>query len=162
MGVDIHMYLTQFNKKTNKWEEVVLYHKNEEGNIVPIDIFSGRDYELFDILSGHENYNFPSSSIHVDSLPDSIKEKLFECEEENGYYGFSQVNFADLQLYLAHHPLVRDYDWEDENTFEQQAWKDSPLKQLVERIKWILTLDDKWWAGITYDSDIKLIYWFDR
>lgn len=161
MGRDIHVRIVQFNYKTNQYEEVVLYRKNLENKITPVSAYDARDYELFDILNGDEDNYFPNKYIYMENLPDDLRKDIETYQGIEGYYNFYEINLADLKLYLYNHPKVRDYDWEDEETFDKEGWKDNPVKNFIEHIKWYINIVDMWWFGSSLDSDIRILYWFD-
>lgn len=161
MGRDIHVRIVQFNYKTNQYEEIVLYHKNRENKIVPVSAYDARHYELFNILDGTEDEYFPNRTIYIENLPNDLKQEIEECKNTSGYYNFYETNLADMKLYLYNHPKVRDYDWEDDETFEEKGWKDSPIKSFIEHIEWYIGIADMWWIGAFLDSNIRILYWFD-
>lgn len=59
MGTDIHIFVERFNKKTNKWENINMYYKdNHSGNFVMDDGFElGRDYIGFARLANVRGYD---------------------------------------------------------------------------------------------------------
>ena len=161
MGRDIHVRLVQFNHKTNQYEEVVLYRKNQQNKIVPVYAYDSRNYELFDILDGTDDNYFPYTPVNTENLPSELKKEIEECQQTDGYYNFYETNLADVKIYLYDHSKVRDYDWHDENTFEKEGWKDNPAKNFIECIERYIGIADVWWFGAQFDSNIRIIYWFD-
>jgi hypothetical protein len=97
----------------------------------------------------------------MENLPDNLKQEIEECKKTSGYYDFYETNLADMKLYLYNHPKVRDYDWEDEETFNEKGWKDNPIKSFIEKIETYINVADMWWLGSSLDSDIRVLYWFD-
>lgn len=161
MGRDIHFRIIKFNRKKNAYEEVQLYRK-EDGSYHNVYFYTGRDYELFDILNGNEDDCFPCRSIYMENLPASIRKEIDECRNISGYYGFYEANLAEIRLYLKNHPKVRDWDYqyEDDEKWDKEAWKDNPVASLVKRIDYFIDFFDEYnWEYS--DSDVRLIYWFD-
>lgn len=163
MGRDIHLHLVKFNRKENRYEEVKLYRKSKDGTYYVVDLFPGRDGELFDILNGNEDDYFPCRPIHVENLPSSLAEEIKKDINTFGYYDFKEANLADIKIYLKEHPKVRDWDYECEGNqekWEKKAWKENPVKSLVRRIDYFIDFFDEYnWEYS--DSDVRLIYWFD-
>lgn len=161
MGRDIHVRIVQLNRETNQYEEVVLYRKNKQGEMAPVYAYDARHYELFEILDGDNCDYFPYIPVYTENLPARLKEEIEECKDIDGYYNFYEANLADIKIYLHNHPKVRDYDWDNEDTFEKEGWKDNPVKYFIECIERYLGIADVWWFGEQFDSNIRIIYWFD-
>lgn len=159
MGVDIHLHLIKFNYETGKYDEVKLYKKDNKTGFEAIPIYCGRDYELFNILKGHED-DFPCKSIYENNLPEELIKEINK-DKTDYCYGFLEANLADIKLYLKNHPRVRDYDWEDEETFDKEEWKDNPVKHLIDLIEYSINFWDDRWGWYPQNSDVRLIYWFD-
>ena len=82
MGVDIHIKVAIFDKKTEKYQDVNLYNKDN----VRIDIFPYRNYTLFDILSGNDDeIKLRSSEISFSTLESSLKGEIKAYQNEVGY-----------------------------------------------------------------------------
>ena len=164
MGIDIHVRLVKKNRETNTWEQIKLYYKNKD-QFKLVDIYPFRHYELFDILTGKEDYI--ASNIELANLPEDLSKEIEKYKHINGYYDFKEATLADLKLYLYKVPKVRDWDYEDyeddnpkawEN--DPKAWKDNPVKSFIERIERYLDFVDWSWDEFPA-SDIKILYWFD-
>lgn len=144
MGIDIHVYITKYNREKRAYDEIDLYAHD-----CRVSPFDERNYELFDILS------------EVPSLPIDTKiivygEVLFdyrnatEPNREEGYYGygFRQINLADL-LYF----YVTDYDYEEKDY----------LGPFIEDIKnYIKIADRDSYQVESLPSLYNIIYWFDN
>lgn len=151
MGTDIHVYIFKKNRKTNTWKQVKLY-KKDKNRFNIINPYPFRSHEIFEIL---KEIHCP---ITLKELPGDFQAKIKECQNTVEYYGFSEINLADLKLYLNKHPKVRDWDYEED---DPKAMKTNPIKFFIKRIeRYIDFYDDFWDCSNTY-SDIKIIYWFD-
>lgn len=158
MSKNIYVRIIKRNRQDGTWKQIKLFYKDKD-NIKPVDIYPYQNYELFDILSGNENDSFPYSTIIKNDLPYVLIKEINKYQSTFGYYccNFSEINLADLKLYLQKVPKVRDYDYED---IDPKAWKDNPVKGFIEHIESYLDFADPYWNFDPY-SDIKIIYWFD-
>ena len=160
MGTDIYMYILA--EHDGKWEPLKLFRKKEE-EFKYARPYSARDRELFDILSGEEvEEDWPAIPINENLLPLDLKQEVTEKFQISGYYGFNEINLADLKLYILEHPQVRDYDYESKNEedFDLYGWKNNPLKKFFEIIENYIFFAD----NLTYYaplSHFKIIYYFD-
>jgi len=137
MGKDIHVRLIQFNRKTNEYELVKLYRKiNNEFRAIPV--YEGRDYSLFDQL---EDDAFPSRAIYTPNLPEELRQELNECEEETGYFGFREINLADLKLYYNNTKRIK-FSFIDTINNYINLYNTEP---------WLYS-----------SSDVRILYWFDN
>lgn len=155
MGKDIHVRIIKKDRETGKWNQIKLYHK-ENKKFKMVDIYPFRNYELFDILNETEDEKYYANNICTSDLPIALKQEIEKLKKTVGYYGFKEVNLADLKLYLYHNPKVKDYDTEDPKSF-----KDNPVKNFIERIEQYLDFSDPYWDIDNSFSDIRIIYWFD-
>lgn len=158
MGVDIHVRIIIKNRDKNIWEEAKLYYK-KDNDFKAVDICPYRNYELFDILNHKENDDFLNTQPIFDAdLPETLKGEIVEYRNSLGYYGFREINLADLKLYLYCKPKIRDWDYEEN---DPKAMKDNPVKYFIEQIEQYISF-----ASFMYDftppSDIKIIYWFNH
>jgi hypothetical protein len=160
MGTDIHMYILA--EDNGEWKPLKLFRKKEE-EFKYVPPYLGRNSELFDILSGKEvEEDWSALPINENLLPLDLKQEINEKFQISGYYGFNEINLADLQLYILKYPQVRDYDYEPKNErdFDLYGWKDNPLKKFFEIIENYIFFAD----NLTYYaplSHFKIIYWFD-
>lgn len=155
MGRDIHVKIVKLDQTTNKWKNVKLYSKKNRKFKI-INPYSFRNYELFDILNGKEDDKYILSPIIISSLPLDLQQEIKKCKDTCGYYGFYEINLADLKLYLNKVPKIRDYDYEDD---DPKAWKDNPVKFFIENIEYYIDFAEPYWNGLY--SNIRIIYWFD-
>lgn len=158
MSVDIHVRLVTYNTKTKEWISPILYKKNKVGEIEPVYPWgdSGKNYQMFDIMSGGDCY-FPFTAINEDCLPIDLKKEISDNE---GCYGFAEVNLADMKNYAALHSKVEnDYYGEDTN---EKRYIRNPIFSLIEEIEQYLTFAWPLWDFNGVYSKIRVIYWFDR
>lgn len=145
MGVDIHIYITKYNTETRAYDEIDLYANNNR-----VSPFSGRNSELFDILS-HEVPSLPiDDGLIIDGEVVFDYHNATNPDTEEGYYGygFHQVNLADL-LYF----YVTDYNYEEEDY----------LGPFIEDIKnYIRFADTEFYHAESLPSLYNIIYWFDN
>lgn len=161
MGADIHVRIIKRNSN-GKWESVKLYTK-ENKKIKKINFYPFRNYELFDIITGKRNDNFPSSPIYMSDIPiDVLNEIKIAKKPEMCCYNFYEANLADLKLYINSNPKIRDYDYESKNDedFEKNGWKDNPVIYFVKRIEDIIDIADPFWDFFP-PSNVRILYWFD-
>ena len=159
MGRDIHVKIVKKDRETNTWKRIKLYYK-EKRKFKVIDIYPFRNYELFDILNEKDesDEHIFASSIVTDDLPIALKNEIETAKKSFGFYGFREINLADLKLYLHKVPKIRDYDYEEN---DPKAWKDNPVKYFIEKIEQYIDFADPYWDFYCIDSDIRIIYWFD-
>lgn len=159
MGRDIHVRIVKKDRETNTWKHVKLYHK-EKRKFKVIDVYPFRNYELFDILDEKDenDEHFFAPPIVTDNLPIALKNEIETAKQSFGFYGFREINLADLKLYLNKVPKIRDYDYEDD---DPKAWKDNPVKYFIEKIEQYIEFAVPYWDFYSIDSDIRIIYWFD-
>ena len=159
MGVDIHVKIA-YKDSEKGWKEVKLYTKNDEDKFEEVDIFPGKNSEIFDIMSGKEDEYFPNTPIYKKDLPDSIVKEIEEAENTFGYFNFYEVNLADLKLYIKNHPTIPDYDaeWKD----DKKVYKPNPIISVVEDVEAFMDFAEPFWVFDGSYSCIRIIYWFDR
>ena len=176
MGVDIHVKLFKYLKDENLYKEIALYRKAEKideslyglkkGDMVKVFLFSGRDYELFDILQNKGNdsaVGFPSVSINFNSYDDEAKEVLSDILNEKYYYSQSEVSLADMKIYCTQEPKVVDYDVDWGDDWEQgdpKPMKDNPVIGFFENIVQYIYFADEDFAFNPL-SYYKIVYYFD-
>lgn len=153
MGTDIHVYIFKKNRETNAWKWVKLYRK-EKGHFNYINPYPFRSNEIFDMLKNEVN-SFP---VILKGLPGDFQKEIKEYQNQIGCYGFSEINLADLKIYLNKHPKVRDWDYEENDT---KAMKTNPIKFFIKRIEQYIDFYDDFWDYTSPYSDVKIIYWFD-
>lgn len=152
MGRDIHVHIVKRCK--NEWKEINLFTEEKDGfeRVSPYDY---RDYELFDYLNGNEDddFSYIPTPIELETLPNTLKERILKYKDIDGYYGFHEINMADFRIYLLKNPTVKDY--EDENP---NAVKENPLQDFFKTILNYISFVE--WQ-VEKLSDYKVVYWFD-
>ena len=150
MGKDIHVYLIRKHPEENQWKEVILYEKDGE-EFKQIPPFVSRDYFLFSYLEKNEDIEVPVSPLFPEFLPDELK-KVYNNEKE-WCFGFSEMNLADLQIYLLEKPTILDDDG-----YDSKARVDNPLKIFLEDLKNYIKIKE--WYPLPL-SCYKVVFWFD-
>ena len=124
MGTDIHLYVEHYNKESKRWENLFLYKKSSEGEFLPVDIYDGRDYDLFGLLAGVR------SVIDPFVLPRGVPEDM-SCEVSKAYgdgecyYAPTWYDYCELQAY--------EYMMADSLTAIQA--KDKKINKLESQVK---------------------------
>ena len=152
MGIDIHVRVIYYNRTNKEWREPKLYLGSEEDPTVfdRVRPYTYRNYELFNTLS---NISLP---IEDNNLPKDLKKEIDDCRNAVGYYGFSEINLADLELYCIKNPTVRDYDSEDSTAIKENPVIEFKLK-IFEYLKMVFPFDD-----FQTLSFVRIIFWFDH
>ena len=158
MGRDIHVRIVKKDKKTGKWNQIKIYRKEKKRKFNVIDIYPFRNYELFNILDEKEDVKYHADIICTADLPITLKQEIEKFKNISGYFGFREINLADLKLYLYCSPKIRDYDYEEK---DPKAFKDNPIKYFIEQIERYLDFADPYWDVCRPASDVRIIYWFD-
>lgn len=172
MGRDIHIYVEKYNRANKVWDALIPVIKTRDynNNLVEkqVDFFSGRNYELFEILEGEEYEIFDPHYSIIDDLSPEVQEKYdaaFNSEEYTGYFNFRWTTLADLYIAILEHPEVVDYDAEwrtDKDGNDIKAYKPNPLKYIFDRV--VFYVEDLYeeWNWKTVSSEIRIVYWFDN
>jgi hypothetical protein len=148
MGKDIHVAIVIRNTQTGHYDKVEIFNKKKDKyiSIPPYDV---RNYELFSLLEE----DVPSNGLHTAFLEPSLVKEILEKKDTIGYFGFKEVNLADLKNYLICNPTIIDYEKDEECN------KTNPIKFFIERIEYYIEF-----AGYEYyyPSDVYILYWFDN
>ena len=156
MGVDMWMRVAKLNTETGKYDPVWLYTKDADGNFQKVNVYNGRDYDLFDILQDQDGKGFPCHKVYTSLLSDELATEVQEYRNELGTYGFYEVNLADMQTYALRHPDIPDYESDD----DEIKLRPTPIQKLIDNVLHYVELYD--WLSFWDNeySEIKLIYWF--
>ena len=102
------MFVERHNKETGQWKNLSLYKKNQDGTYTPVDIYDGRDYELFGLLAGVRGDFSGLFSIdggagylhHPRGLPDDLSPEVKE-EYGDGEYWHTPTwyDYSELRAY---------------------------------------------------------------
>ena len=158
MGKDIHLHVVKFYHEDRYFHELKLFRVDKKtGEFKDVDIYSYRDYEMFDEM---EDMEFPSTSIKLSSLAPELREEIEKRMNFIGYHTFSCINLASFALYNEKHPTVKDYeaDWGEDG--KDVKYKPNPLKSLYDDILTFLSFAD-WDYDWTPLSDYCLLFYFD-
>lgn len=151
MGRDIHVKILKKNKNLELWEPVVLY-KKENGEFKEINFITYRDQDLFNILLGDSDTFFPFSPLNEANIAEPLRKEIEKKRGIIGYYGFCEANLADVRIYLQENPKIKS-DYTEEEII-------NPVEHLVDIVYKVLNIAQEYdvpW----YDSQIRIIYWFD-
>lgn len=121
-----------------------------------VPVFDSRDRELFDALTDED---VPHCAINHSLLPKDLATEIQEIKETVGFYGFSEVNLADLGMYIVQNPEVPDYDADWGPDGKEKVYKDNPVCKLYELVLAYIRFanKDSWMPLSAY----KVLYWFD-
>lgn len=151
MGKDIHVAIAIRNIETRYYDKVEIFNKKGD-KYVSINPYDMRNHELFELLED----DIPWNQLHTTFLEPSFAEEIEKKKDTTGYFGFREINLADLKNYLMLNPTVPDYDNDDT---EELTYKTSPIKFFIEQIEYYIEF-----AGYEFysPSDIYILYWFDN
>ena len=135
MGVDIHLYIAKLNKQTNIWEELELFHKNQE----KVYAFQDRNHDIFDMLDENSSSYTLEMNEHVTG---SVATDFLYAQDSLGFYKFREINLADLKLATK---SSRRYKW---------------FIKLIEN--YINFAEDSLSDAELHPSSYKIIYWYDH
>lgn len=151
MGKDIHVAIAIRDTEAGNYKRVSIF-RQRNNKIEEIPPYDARNHELFELLEK----DVPFNGLHTTFLEPSFAEEIEKKENIVGYFGFREINLADLKNYLMLNPTVPDYD-NDET--EELTYKTNPIKFFIEQIEYYIEF-----AGYEFysPSDIYILYWFDN
>lgn len=151
MGKDIHVAIAIRDTEAGNYQRVSIF-RQRNNKIEEIPPYDTRNHELFELLEK----DVPFNGLHTTFLEPSFAEEIEKKENIVGYFGFREINLADLKNYLMLNPTVPDYD-NDET--EELTYKTNPIKFFIEQIEYYIEF-----AGYEFysPSDIYILYWFDN
>lgn len=164
MGADIHIKVVKFNHETRYYDELQLFTRNNKGEYFPVDIFPGRNSEMFGAMQNQEvdNYGrFPATPLKLDSLSPSLREEMKAEMDYSDTYSFNEIGVEAFRNYVKEHKKIYNYDlvW-DELGYDAKATEiKNPLKDMYKDIQAYIFFATGWWEN-NY-SDYKMIFWFD-
>ena len=177
MGCDIHIRLEKMNKE-GEWESIDYYKIREDWEdskkyhpstfpFFPVDIYDGRDYELFGILAGVRS-SYPNSIVEPRGIPDSANH--FVKDEYEASKDFihtpSWLTLGELRkTWYAH----MDDDPKDEDGCDNVYIR--LLEGIIKPIEYRLA--DLWFvfaeddveleeACRKYWNTVRIVFWFDN
>lgn len=171
MGKDIYNFV-ELRDKEGKWHiaPVMVKHQyvddneKEWGYAQP---YSGRDYELFDILSGGKNYScidYPRGlPIDVSDEVRAEREKFIDKDEvsdEPRDFAFDDTYFTLFELRLAldnKKKYPKWHKWTDcDGNVQKEAGPRDRLRYFVDSIDMLASM-----CGYYNDVDVRVVLWFD-
>lgn len=124
MGCDIHLFCERYNKESKRWENLSLYKKNDNGTFDAVDVYIGRDYELFGLLAGVRSYTNPF--VIPRGIPDDLSCEVAK-EYGSGEYFHTPTWYDYCELH-AYEYMMRD-------SCREIKQRDDKIKELEEQIK---------------------------
>lgn len=124
MGCDIFVHLEHYNKESKRWENLSLYKKDTDGTFKSVDVYDGRDYELFGILAGVRGCNSPF--VYPRGVPDDLS-----CEVSNRYGDgeyFHTPTWYDYCELNAYEKMMSD-------SYKELRKKSKEIEQLKKQLK---------------------------
>ena len=151
MGKDIHVAIAIRDTEKGYYNKVEIFNKKGDKYFY-INPYDTRNHELFELL----DEDVPFSGLHTTFLEPSFAEEIEKEKDIIGYFGFREINLADLKNYLMLNPTVPNYD---NNDTEELIYKTNPIKFFIEQIEYYIKF-----AGYEFysPSDIYILYGFDN
>lgn len=153
MGTDIHLYVEHYNKESKRWDSLSLYKKSSEDKFSLVDIYDGRDYELFSLLAGVRSMIAPFVSPR--GVPDDMSCEVSKAYGDGQYYHTpTWYDWCELQTYeRAYERIFDKYDDEyDTNSLCKR------LDGFMNDIEKVLNAYDIYYPK---PGDIRIVMWFD-
>lgn len=165
MGTDIHVKIQARAKNSDEWNYITLYRKNlGTGEMESIDCYTGRDYELFDLLSS-------VGRSHVDCLvePRGLPEKLapeiheqFYCFDEDGedcspyWHSTTWYDITELRAFCDSSKI------DQHSVYEDIGAEFTPLAERFRRFVYDINQTlDAYWIWYPNPGEVQVIMWFD-
>lgn len=177
MGTDIHCFVEKYNKETGKWENLSIYKKNDDGTFKPVDIYDGRNLELFSLIAGVGSFYVNTWNIGCLVSPRGVPDDLSpEVEEEyDGGECFFNETWYDLCELEAYEYMMKDSasyikklkqeikllknepvdEYDDNDAFGGLALS---LGSFMDSIRTVLSAYNLWCHK---PNEVRVIMWFD-
>ena len=150
MGTDIHLYVEHYNKESKRWDSLSLYKKFSEDKFSPVDIYDGRDYELFGLLTGVRSMIAPF--VFPRGVPDDMSCKVSKAYGDGQYYHTpTWYDYCELQAYER----IFDNEYDDEDDTNSLRKR---LDGFMNDIEKVLNAYDIYYPK---PGDIRIVMWFD-
>lgn len=150
MGCDIYLYVEHYNKESKLWENLFLYKKSSEGEFLPVDIYDGRDYELFGLLAGVRSMIAPF--VFPRGVPDDMSCEVSKAYGDGQYYHTpTWYDWCELQAYER----IFDNEYDDEDDTISLCER---LNGFMSDIEKVLNAYDIYYPK---PGDIRIVMWFD-
>lgn len=150
MGTDIHLYVEHYNKESKRWDSLSLYKKSSEDKFFPVDIYDGRDYELFGLLAGVRSIIAPF--VFSRGVPDDMSCEVSKAYGDGQYYHTpTWYDWCELQTYER----IFDNEYDDEDDANSLCKR---LDGFMNDIEKVLNAYDIYYPK---PGDIRIVMWFD-
>ncbi len=150
MGTDIHLYVEHYNKESKRWDSLSLYKKSSEDKFFPVDIYDGRDYELFGLLAGVRSIIAPF--VFSRGVPDDMSCEVSKAYGDGQYYHTpTWYDWCELQTYER----IFDNEYDDEDDTNSLCKR---LDGFMNDIEKVLNAYDIYYPK---PGDIRIVMWFD-
>lgn len=150
MGTDIHLYVEHYNKESKRWDSLSLYKKSSEDKFFPVDIYDGRDYELFGLLAGVRS--IIASFVFSRGVPDDMSCEVSKAYGDGQYYHTpTWYDWCELQTYER----IFDNEYDDEDDINSLCKR---LDGFMNDIEKVLNAYDIYYPK---PGDIRIVMWFD-
>ena len=150
MGCDIYLYVEHYNKESKRWENLSLYKKSDEGTFSSVDIYDGRDYELFGLLAGVRSMIAPF--VLPRGVPDDMSCEVSKAYGDGQYYHTpTWYDWCELQTYER----IFDNEYDDEDDTNSLCKR---LDGFINDIEKVLNAYDIYCPK---PGDIRIVMWFD-
>lgn len=164
MGTDIHLYVEHYNKESKRWDSLSLYKKSSEDKFSPVDIYDGRDYELFGLLAGVRSMIDPF--VFPRGVPDDMSCEVSKAYGDGQYYHApTWYDYCELQAYNKRMSqfIPRDEEKEFDDDVEYDDEDDTislceRLNDFMNDIEKVLNAYDIYYPK---PGDIRIVMWFD-
>lgn len=155
MGTDINVHIEKMNKETGKWEDLYLYRKNKDGEFERCLVYSGRNHELFSLLSEVNSFHWPLSNpgylVEPRGLPKDVSDYTRECWGDGTYYfGATWYDYQELSTYTY---LLNEANkmMNEKNARIKELEKE--VKKLDKELKKSYGKEDDDWEEVEYLDD---------
>lgn len=157
MGCDIHLCCEHYNEESKRWEALSLYKKKDDGGFEPVDVYDGRDYELFGLLAGVRGSSHMFSGgygyiVEPRGLPNDMSvaaQKAWEdgadADGHNYWHTPTWYDFNELETYSY---LLNDFN----KALKQKSNRIEELEKEVKKLKNEDEEDEILWLDDEYDD----------
>lgn len=162
MGCDIYLYVEHYNKESKRWENLFLYKKSSEGEFLPVDIYDGRDYDLFGLLAGVRSIIDPF--VFPRGVPDDMSCEVSKAYGDGQYYHTpTWYDYCELQAYerMMVNSCKEIAKFDDDVEYDDEDDTNSLRKRLdgfMNDIEKVLNAYDIYYPK---PGDIRIVMWFD-
>lgn len=158
MGTGYHFHVCR-RTKDNKWQELLLYKKNKEGQYEPAYIDYGSHHTLYECLrESSTTFNFSPDRAEGE-FKELLEDRFPKDKSFTGYLNLEYANLADLKLYLYSNPTIEN-EYGEELPDGSLPLIKNPVSTLVEDAEKIINFTEDSWeqAGL---SDYCIVFYCD-